>query len=175
MTDIMLQQGDLPYDHVSYFTIMDVPTFKNEFGEIGTFHGIPDGSNLRRIIITLPLQIEDNNVIPIPFIVDTGAPSMLVLGLAARDKLREMKVLKELHDSKTAIVSYNLNGRLLAKGGCYIDDPTVDDLPSAWASNEIWKDERANLLGLKALCVMNATLSMPEILATELNVDELAN
>ena len=86
-----------------------------------------DGYYLQRVLITLPLERDADRVIPIPFIVDTGAPSMLILGYGARDKLRKLQVFKELYDANKATTDNRLNGTLLAKED-NIEDPIVDDL-----------------------------------------------
>ena len=49
-----------------------------------------------RLPIVLPLQIEDGRVVPIPLIIDTGAPGFMYLGTGCRRALAELGVLEEV-------------------------------------------------------------------------------
>ena len=51
----------------------------------------PGGADLRQLAIVLPLQVSDN--VPIPFILNTGAPGSLYLGTEAlRRRLNLSKI-----------------------------------------------------------------------------------
>ena len=103
----------------------------------------PNQESIRRLAIVLPLQIGSSNVIPIPFIVDTGAPEFMYLGSGAVNELKEVKVVKYI----TGIHAFRLLGKL-CRGDKSIDQPYASSLPVYFEEASIRGDHRLNLLGL---------------------------
>lgn len=177
IADILITGVDLPFDDDLYLTKISKQKFREHFGETDeTLSCLVLGGSLLRIYITLPLEIDDENVIPLPFIVDTGAPGHLFLGHGAKSALQRKGIsVTERYNARKASYIKCLNGRLFY-GNKYTNNPTVNDLPSNWTRaqdenqeqgvriNDIWEDVRANILGLDMLCELNIILNPNKLL-----------
>ena len=164
IADILLTDLDIPVHDELYMKEISRDEFMGHFGELGIISGIILGERrrrLRRIFATLPLQIgqDDSRVIPIPFIVDTGAPGDLYLGLGATRCLQQhIHTLQWHYHGRNANNLHYLKGTLLYRHSDGIVNPLVSDLPEKWLKDQnghvlnIWNDPRANILGLQTLC-----------------------
>ena len=86
-SDVLLQRhGLLPRDR----NYLQQAIEKNEF------HPSPvvEVTAAPRLVIVLPLEIEDGRVIPIPMIIDTGALAFMYLGTGCRWALAELSCLQ---------------------------------------------------------------------------------
>lgn len=71
-----------------YITKMSTQDFNDKFSDRVLRMGSYEGGPLRRLGIVLPFSIDNGNgkyIVPIPFIIDTGAPIPVYLGEAAFD------------------------------------------------------------------------------------------
>ena len=100
----------------------------------------------RRYTVVLPLLIEKNQAIPIPFILDTGAPEFAYMCSAA---VRQLEQLNAIRDVTGLLWPYQLLGTL-GPEQYKVHDPFVDVLPIRY-EERIPGDVRANLLGIKAI------------------------
>ena len=103
-------------------------------------------NNYRRLATILPLYADTGCgelVVPIPCIIDTGAPATLVLGTGA---LNQLKLLELLHGDIRMV----LRG-LIKKNNKEIKNPVVNILPGHFESNLTVEDVRYNILGIHGL------------------------
>ena len=114
--DVLLQRHDL------------LPRDRNYLQAIGkedfTPSSIVEVAAAPRLAIVLPLQIEDGRVVPIPLIIDTGAPGFMYLGTGCRRALAELGVLEEVVGS----YPYRLRGAVY-RGDTRVFNPPVWNLP----------------------------------------------
>ena len=82
----------------------------------------PGGAYPRQLAIVLPLQVSDNNIVPIPFILNTGATGSLYLGTEALRSLKKAQLIKDCINGRWP---YHLLGTL-SRGEKLIRDPFVD-------------------------------------------------
>ena len=104
----------------------------------------PSVPNIRRYAIVLPL-FTDSQAIPIPFILDTGAPEFIYLCSAAVHHLDRLEAIKET----TGLYPYQLLGTFGPEDqGVHM--PFVDAMPKLYEERAP-DDVRLNLLGIKAM------------------------
>lgn len=177
--EILITDLDLPQPDPNYFTVMSEQDYQRHFGESGLIlYGEHVAGIYPRIFATLPLEIdEDGKCVPIPFIVDTGAPGNLFLGSGATEILRRWGILVEREfsarfDVRTGLYVPYLKGKLRYRSDDvdkYIKKPIVNDLPEKFlhhkdgSDNIIWWDPRANIIGLQMLINLNITLDFSRI------------
>jgi len=98
----------------------------------------------KRLVTVLPLYTDhDQKVVPIPCIIDTGAPATLVLGAGAMAALKQ----KNLVIGDTSIRAAGI----IKKNGREIMKPWISQLPDHYESDKSITDVRFNLLGLHGL------------------------
>jgi len=101
-------------------------------------------NNYRRLVTVLPLYTDhDQKVVPIPCIIDTGAPATLVLCAGAMAALKQKNLLIEDFSMRAA--------GIIKKNGREIVNPSIMQLPEPFESNKSIKDVRFNILGLHGL------------------------
>ena len=142
-----------PYISTSSATIYD----RNYLQAIGkedfTPSSIVEVAAAPRLAIVLPLQIEDGRVVPIPLIIDTGAPGFMYLGTGCRRALAELGVLEEVVGS----YPYRLRGAIY-RGDTRVFNPPAWNLPPHHESLALLDDVRLNLLGLDSIKAMGGEL-----------------
>ena len=145
--DFLLQEQDLMKMDETFLRITNEQDFQKKFGKIPSVMKVyaPNEKQLRRLGIILPLHLPSNSVIPLPLILDTGAPESLYLGTGAFHILEKAELIKKV----TGVLPYRLLGTL-HRGKKYIEKPFVDCLPIRYEAN-IRGDVRLNILGLSAL------------------------
>ena len=143
LDDILLHQWDLPPDDSDYLTVLKEERFIEKYG-IGKFHKIHLPT--RRLAIVLPLKIAADKLIPIPYIVDTGAPGVIYLGSKSLDILSKMGLVKQVQYNE---FQYLLSG-MVTYGKNEITQVFASDLPGAHEGLDVRGDVRCNLLGLDA-------------------------
>ena len=102
--ETLLHKTDLPSEDPAYLTVMDWSEFRRKFGAsprmfvYGPHPQFDDEQQPipRKFAAVLALDVRDLGVVPIPFILDTGAPLGLYLGTKALDRLRKLQVIEEL-------------------------------------------------------------------------------
>ena len=83
-TDILLSEGYLPLKHPSYLTAVSKEEVKNTFEDQPICGIWPSNDRYYRCLtVVLSLQLSSDEVIPIPCILDTGAPGITNLGTGA--------------------------------------------------------------------------------------------
>lgn len=101
-------------------------------------------SNYRRLATILPLYTSEKLVVPIPCIIDTGAPTTIVLGLAA---LRALQV----QGSVRGDVMMALRG--IIKNNNELKNPFITQLPNHYENrNTMHLDSSQVFMQLKCLC-----------------------
>jgi len=93
--DIPLNEANLPHGHPHYLKMISEDQYNTEFGlKISEILGDFD-QEVKRSVAVIPLYIgsQKRNVIPIPCIIDTGAPKMLYLGKVATQCLESLNFL----------------------------------------------------------------------------------
>ena len=155
-----LSEEDLPVSTPVDLTEISEESFNLIYGEVPKVYR---KSLLKRIYITLPLKLrskEDKNkqkVIPIPFIVDTGAPLMLILGKGAKDILMSKGLLTHPGTGNYANQTI-LKGDLCYKSNVIKQPLVVNSWPSTYNLGKVEDNVQANLLGLKALFLLKIDL-----------------
>ncbi len=147
--NFLLQEQDLMKVDESFLRFISEQDFHKKFGDIPSVMEVftPDEAHLRRLGIVLPLHVSNNKVIPIPMILDTGAPESLCLGTGAFRILDEAQLMKDV----VGRWPYRLLGTLHRGKKC-IEKPFVDRLPIHYEANTyIRGDVRLNVLGLSAI------------------------
>ena len=159
--ELFLRDVDLPRKDPDFFRVISKSVFANRFSseliEIQEVSGkYTEQESLRRYAIVLPLQTgkAENEVIPIPFILDTGAPDYMYFCRSAVKRLVGLSSIKQVTASR---YSYQVIGRLLGPGGKFLDHPFACSLPHDY---EIFEphDPRLNLLGIKGMVQLGIRL-----------------
>ena len=156
ISDILLHDLDLPKESDEYFRLFTPNDFKAKFGiakKIKIYDPVPkrDGHGnkiARKRAIVLPLKIQ-GGVIPVPFIVHTGAPSSVYFGTKAVQLLKDLRVL---HDVVGTVYPYMVEGSL-RYGKMEIHPLFVSPVPS---SHELLSSGTlghicCNILGMEAI------------------------
>ena len=141
VSDSLLLASVLLPAHQDFFRVIAKEKFEREFGGTPPLLTIftPSGA-LYRLTTVLPLEIARNTVIPIPFIVDTGAPNFIYLSTGAVNALREVVVIEDITSANAA---FRLPGKMY-RGDTSVDKPCASVLPPRYEIG----DPRLNLLGL---------------------------
>ena len=150
--DGLLQVEDLPPKDVRYLK----PVPRDEY-TVGLGIMYADVPARHRWAIVLPLEIRDNLVVPIPFIIDTGAPNFMYLGSGCRRVLADLGVLVDT----AAGASYRLKG-VMRRGDFSVTNPPAWDVPEPHEGLLVVGDVRVNLLGLNGLKKVGAKHSFDE-------------
>ena len=116
ISDVLLHELDLPKESDDYFKVFTPEKFQDKFGiakKMKIYDPIPKrdehGNKIaRRRAIVLPLEIQ-GGVIPVPFIVNTGAPSAVYCGTKAVELLRDLRILQDVVGT---VYPYMINGSL---------------------------------------------------------------
>ena len=101
---------------------------------------------LLRLLTIVPFMIKEDEILPFPFVVDTGAPGTMYLGRKMKKTLEELNVLHEVASFQG---TYGVRGTFTWKERT-LADPVVNLLPS---HHEIDREDdiRVNILGLEAI------------------------
>lgn len=150
--DFLLHERDLPVQCPFYLKKTPVEVFIEECGTdqmfiISDFPGLTP----TRVGIILPLHIDAENVYPLPFIIDTGAPRFFYLGRRCVEVLRDEGVITYVGDDHE-IHDYTLKGYIQYRGQS-IKRVYADALPIRYEPKP--EDIRANVMGLSALWLFN--------------------
>ena len=168
---VLLIDADLPDNHPSYFKEMSMEEFKDTFIKPRKTP-MYCREDLKRLFITLPLAVPPTGgatgeikVIPVPFIVDTGAPVMLILGGMAEHLLMGKGLLCTISEGPHADKKL-LKGPLFYNGKV-IKKPIVHNRTSTMESDPVYGKTsgkvQANLLGLEALFRLGIDICFSEI------------
>ena len=147
--EFLLWDIDLPKVDPDYLKVISKVRFFQKFGKCSPFQKVflPHDKTLRKIAVVLPLHLSNGeNVIPIPFIVDTGAPNCMYLGTGAVTRLRDENAIVEV----SGLHAYVLKGKL-CRGEQFIENPPASLLPLHYEELSIRGDPRLNLLGLSGI------------------------
>ena len=146
--DILLTEMDLPPSNPKYLVEMTVEDYNTECGngDSGNFiwkRYIDD--DLARLGILLPLHTKRGTIIPVPWIIDTGAPMMLYLGKEAFNQL------DKLHYIGYGIYGSAFTGEIKYKN-MTLKKPRVELLPTRYELLTDGKgDVRTNVIGMAGL------------------------
>ena len=162
VAEILLQGTDLLSKNDDYLTLMDQHAYLAKYE-----HSPKVVYNGRRLLIVLPLHVVVNInplVIPIPFIIDTGAPEFIYLGSGARKRLREMNLLVDLVDKMNPNHQQNyyqllgvFNNREKS-----LHRPYAEDVPALY-ERSLKGDIRINILGLKGMDALGVNIEWTKI------------
>ena len=141
--EFLLRDIDLPKVDPDYFKVISKVRFFQKFGKCSPLQKV----FLPQIAVVLPLHLSNGeDIIPIPFIVDTGAPNCMYLGTGAVTRLRDENAIVEVSD----LHAYVLKGKL-CRGEQFIENPPASLLPLHYEELSIRGDPRLNLLGLSGI------------------------
>ena len=141
--DVLLNEMDLPPSSHKYATEINEDEYNQEFPQSIT--RIKMENELVGYVAIIPLypKRKTNVVIPIPFILDTGAPGVIYLGKKVFNMLDTMKCIG--HGKYFSKMTGEI--RWLDRALAY---PIVESLP-AWKMDKDNGDIRTNLLGIEAI------------------------
>ena len=154
VAEILLQEYDLPPKDEGYLTLMNENDYAARYGDPPKLI-----NNGRRLLIVLPLHVVVNGnhqVIPIPFIVDTGSPEAFYLGSGARNILREKQVLFDVVNPNRDLDRYYLRG-IFYNQEKSLHHPFAEELPEHY-ERPLTGDIRINILGLKGMKALNVRI-----------------
>lgn len=156
--DLLLMEMDVAPKDECIMTKIPAKQFIEVYGNIPPVQSLKERyKNMyknARLVITLPLCTSEDEVIPIPFIIDTGYPHSMCLAKKTRSLLKELgSIYKPKNSTITADTScYRLIGNLCRGivNSLKIENPYAFRLPK---DNEFKpkSDPRGNLLGLLAI------------------------
>ena len=167
--DLLLREVDLPPRDPNFLTYMPKRRFINCYSmdiipisdrkeeSQGKQPNIP---NIRRYAIVLPL-FTALQAIPIPFILDSGAPEFIYLCSAAVRHLERLEAIKET----TGVYPYQLLGTFGPEDQG-VHQPFVDVIPRL-CEEHAPDDVRLNLLGIKAMKHFGLFLKIAQLIQTE--------
>ena len=142
--DVLLNEMDLPPRNRKYATELDEDEYNQEFPQ--SIARIKMDNKLVRFVAIVPFYPKQKTgvVIPIPFILDTGAPGVVYLGRKTSKVLDTMKY-----------IGYGKYFNKLTGNICWLDRvleyPIVEDLPEWCEMDQDNGDIRTNLLGIEAI------------------------
>lgn len=159
LSDILLHKSDLPPKDPDYLRLVEPEYFRNKYGEAKRIFIYDASPKLdaqtklripRRHAAVLPLEVRNFGVIPIPFILDAGAPGSLYLGSKPLQLLRDMNVIKEVISSE---YPYLLKDATLRHGEMKLEPVFACAVPYPHESEEggTLGHVCCNLLGAEAL------------------------
>ena len=158
VSDILLQENDLPPKDEDYLTLMSPNDYVGKYGDLPK---VVD--NGRRLFIVLPLHVVDaygiNKFIPIPFIVDTGAPETIYLGTGARNILKDNQFL---HEPMALRQCYQLIG-IFYNGEEILNRPVAVIVPKHY-EDTLFGDVRINFLGKKGMKALKVNIEWTKVL-----------
>ena len=145
---LSLARVDILPEDENFFEPMTKRDFVKKFGNPPKIQKLLDEDGvLQRYAIILPFTPHSSNfVLPIPMMLDTGAPGYIHLSAGAVTMLKEH--IKKRYDSKNGNCTI-LFGEL-ERGGRFIRNPKITNLVSTHEPKGTLKgDARANLLGVR--------------------------
>ena len=160
--DILLHQWDLPPTDSDYLTVIEEKKFIEKYGDGMLFKVPPPKPNairkIRRLAVVLPLKLASGKVIPIPYIVDTGAPGIVYFGTKTVTILNSMNLIKNVHYNEFQNVHYSefhyrVSG-VITCGKKEITQVFASEVPPVHESTDIRDDVRCNLLGIEAILTL---------------------
>uniref|UniRef100_A0A1X7V2R0 Peptidase A2 domain-containing protein n=1 Tax=Amphimedon queenslandica TaxID=400682 RepID=A0A1X7V2R0_AMPQE len=156
--EFLLQDEDLPPKHDGYLTLMSWSQFQKEFDET---EGGPKvtkvmlGGKIRRVTTVLPMQISDGRVIPIPFIIDSGAPGLMYLGTGSLGRLKELNLINNKARTDVYQNTFHLMGTFYNEArSAFLAQPNVSEFPSEHEGASVKGDIRLNLIGLQGMAIL---------------------
>ena len=158
--DILLHKLDFPEMQPDFLKMIKKESFQEKYGR-GKVYEIysPSGRKaVKRWTGVLPLEIDVavGVVIPLPVIVDCGAPGMLYLGSGPLSALYNMGVLKDVVDTQSdGMYRYRVCGKI-SYGDATLSDLYANEVPIMYESisSDVRGDIRCNILGLEAIKVL---------------------
>ena len=150
--DFLLHERDLPQQRQFYLKKTPIKVFAEECKPDKQVFIIGDLPGLipTRVGIILPLQVDAENVYPLPFVIDTGAPRYFYLGRRCVEVLRDEGLIAEVGDNE--LYDYTLKGYIKYQDQS-INRVYADTLPLRYEPKP--EDIRANVMGLAALWTFN--------------------
>ena len=146
ISDLLLSDLDVMSQDKRYLTKIT----EEEFSEMDNASWVPITSGIdkyyKRICTIVPLYVDKSSmVVPIPCIIDTGAPTFMILGEGATVALQRYNIIPR------GEITMIVKGTMI-KNGYRVTNPVVSQLPDhLYSTPDARKDVRLNVLGLKAL------------------------
>ena len=109
---------------------------------------IRDGVNIHRLASILALHSVKDTIVPIPFIVDTGAPFSFYLGTGAIKTLGQYGLLTKVEGLQGEVG--RLNGDFSFKNKKF-REPIVLEVPRVYEDRILLGDVRVSIIGLPAI------------------------
>lgn len=153
--EFLLQEMDLVNADEDYLKCICEKEFLKKFGVFPSLSAVSFNREIRRLSIILPLYITGNKVIPIPFIVDTGAPDFMYLGTGALRELKKAQVIKDV----SGRMDFRLLGNLV-RGERSVEQPYAGILPLQYEEINVRGDPRLNVLGLAAIGALDIKIDL---------------
>ena len=152
--DILLHKLDFPEMQPDFLTMIK-ESFQEKYGRGKVYEIYSPGGRkaVKRWTGVLPLELDVavGVVIPLPVIVDCGAPGMLYLGSGPLSILYKMGVLKDVVDTD-GMYRYRVCGKI-SYGDATLSDLYANEVPIMYEgiSSDVRGDIRCNILGLEAI------------------------
>ena len=170
LLDTPLHQSDLPPIEEDYFKVVDREYFRKKYGNakrIYIYSPIPeiDPKTEERIpkkyAAVVPLTVRNLGVIPVPVILDCGAPGSLYLGSKPLEILMNMNLVQEL---TTTDHPYVIKNAILSHGEWELEPVFMCPVPRPHESQDTgsFGNICCNILGARALWHLPNLLKLRE-------------
>ena len=161
VSEILLHGNDLLPVNDGYLKPMSQNDYERRYGKTPNVM-----YNRRRIFIVLPFHYKDEKdkipkVIPIPFIVDTGAIEAIYLGKKARNILKQKQIIEDLTNVNSPNNQYRMKGTFY-NGEKLLPEPVAEDVPPSY-ENSLEGDVRINLLGAQGMDALGVNIEWTKI------------
>lgn len=168
--DILLRKSDLPPIEEDYFKVVDREYFRKKYGNakrIYIYSPIPriDPKTKQRMpkryAAVVPLTVRNLGVIPVPVMLDSGAPGSLYLGSKPLEILMNMNLVQEL---STTDHPYVIKNATLSHGEWEVEPVFVAPVPRPHESQDTgtFGNICCNILGAAALWHLPNLLKLRE-------------
>lgn len=170
LTDMLLHRSDLPPIEHDYLKVVEKEYFRNKYGDakrifiyapVPTIDPMSKQRMPKRFAAVVGLEVRKLGVIPIPVILNPGAPRCLYLGSKPLKILMEMNLIQEVI---TGEHPYVVKNAVISHGEWKIDPVFVCPVPHPHESQDAGTlgNICCNILGLQGLWQLPNLLRMRE-------------
>ena len=140
-SDVLLSKLDLLPRNLKYVIEIKEEEFKSEFGK-GIQKVVID-EMVARLVMVVPLYTKNGTILPLPCILDTGAPRMIYLGRESFNRIDKMKYI-----GYGAYFNKFLGEMHWGENKCI--NPTIDIIPERYEifDEDGHSDVRVNVLSI---------------------------
>ena len=170
LTDILLHKSDLPPIEHDYLKVVEKEYFRKKYGDakrifmyapVPTIDPMSKQCMPKRYAAVVGLEVRKVGVVPIPLIMNSGAPGYLYLGSKPLEILMKMNLIQEVF---TGGHPYVVTNAVISHGEWKIDPVFVSPVPRPYESQDAGTlgNICCNILGAQGLWHLPNLLRMRE-------------